>query len=194
MSQKSHSPQTPRPSHRPYWDTESLVVVGLFTALSKVVSLMVALLGGGMNPFTLFLKNGIATALLVVLVARVRKFGVLALYVLVGQVISFLIAGGGMSMLLPCFLIAALVSDALIAACGGYRRMAAVLTGVAFYDLIGRAISLGYSFLHARENMAKVMVAGVFIVLGYLGCLVIGLPCGAKFVKELRHAGIIREV
>jgi len=39
-----------------------------------------------------------------------------------------------------------------------------------------------------------VMVAGVFIVLGYLGCLVIGLPCGAKFVKELRHAGIIREV
>ena len=177
-----------------YWDTESLVVVGLFTALSKVVSLMVALLGGGMNPFTLFLKNGIATALLVVLVARVRKFGVLALYVLVGQVVSFLIAGGAMSMLLPCFLIAALVSDALIAACGGYRRMAAVLTGVAFYDLIGRAISLGYSFLHARENMAMVMVAGVFIVLGYLGCLVIGLPCGAKFVKELRHAGIIREV
>ena len=185
------------PSHPPrrfYWDTESLVVVGLFTALSKVASLLVALLGGGMNPFTLFLKNGIATALLVVLVARVRKFGVLALYVLVGQIISFLIAGGGMSMLLPCFLIAALVSDALIAACGGYRRMAAVLMGVAFYDLIGRAISLGYSFLHARENMAMVMVAGVFIVLGYLGCLVIGLPCGAKFVKELRHAGIIREV
>lgn len=177
-----------------YWDTESLVVVGLFTALSKVVSLMVALLGGGMNPFTLFLKNGIATALLVVLVARVRQFGVLALYVLVGQVISFLIAGGGMSMLLPCFLIAAFVSDALIAACGGYRRIGAVLAGVAFYDFIGRAISLGYSFLHARENMAMVAVAGVFIALGYLGCLVIGLPCGAKFVKELRHAGIIREV
>ena len=54
-----------------YWDTESLVVVGLFTALSKVISLMIALLGGGMNPLTLFLKNGVATALLVVLVARV---------------------------------------------------------------------------------------------------------------------------
>ena len=38
------------------------------------------------------------------------------------------------------------------------------------------------------------MFGGVFIALGYLGCLVIGLPCGAKFVKELRHAGIIREV
>ena len=181
-------------NRRFYWDTESLVVVGLFTALSKVVSLMVALLGGGMNPFTLFLKNGIATALLVVLVARVRKFGVLALYVLVGQVVSFLIAGGGMSMLLPSFLVAALLSDALIAACGGYRRIGAVLAGVALYDFLGRAISMGYSLLHARENMAMVAVAGVFIALGYLGCLFIGLPCGAKFVKELRHAGIIREV
>ncbi len=191
MSDMSHPSSSPRSF---YWDTESLVVVGLFTALSKVMSLMVALLGGGMNPFTLFLKNGIATALLVVLVARVRKFGVLALYVLVGQLISFLIAGGGMSILLPCFLLSALVSDALIAACGGYRRMGAVLAGVALYDLLGRAISLGYSLLHARENMAMVVVAGVFIALGYLGCIVIGLPCGAKFVKELRHAGIIREV
>lgn len=181
-------------TRRFYWDTESLVAVGLFTALAKVVSLMIALLGGGMNPLTLFLKNGIATALLVVLVARVRKFGVLALYVLVGQAISFLIAGGGTSLLLPGFLVAALVSDALIAAFGGYRRMGAVLVGVAVYDVLGRALSLGYSLVHARENLAMVAVAGVFIVLGYLGCLLIGLPCGAKFVKELRHAGIIREV
>lgn len=181
-------------TRRFYWDTESLVAVGLFTALAKVVSLMVALLGGGMNPLTLFLKNGIATALLVVLVARVRKFGVLALYVLVGQVISFLIAGGGMSLLLPGFLVAALLSDALIATFGGYRRIGAVQAGVAVYDFLGRALSLGYSFLHARENLAMVAVAGVFIVLGYLGCLLIGLPCGAKFAKELRHAGIIREV
>ncbi|MGN0832240.1 MAG: MptD family putative ECF transporter S component, partial [Kiritimatiellia bacterium] len=128
-----------------YWDTESLVVVGLFTALAKVVSLLIALLGGGMNPLTLFLKNGVATALLVVMVARVRRFGVLALYVLVGQVVSFLIAGGGMSVLLPGFLVAALLSDALIAACGGYRRIGAVLAGVAAYDLLGRALSLGYS-------------------------------------------------
>ena len=82
-----------------------------------------------------------------------------------------------------------------VSASYGYgAAVGAVLVGVAFYDLIGRAISLGYSFIHARENMAMVAVAGVFIVLGYLGCLVIGLPCGAKFVKELRHAGIIREV
>ncbi len=177
-----------------YWDTESLVVVGLFTALSKAVSLMIALLGGGMNPFTLFLKNGVATALLVVMLARVRKFGTLALYVLVGQVVSFLIAGGGMSLLLPSFLLAALLSDAVIALFGGYRRIGAVLCGVALYDILGRAISLGWSLLHARENMAMVIGASVFVVFGYLGCLVLGLPCGAKFVKELRHAGIIREV
>ncbi len=193
----SHLPQSSHSSQHGlhhYWDTESLVVVGLFTALSKVVSLMIALLGGGMNPLTLFLKNGVATALLVVLVARVGKFGVLALYVLVGQVVSFLIAGGGMSMLLPGFLIAALLSDGLVSLCGGYRRIGAVLAGVALYDLLGRAISMGYSLLHARENMAMVAVAGVFIAIGYLGCVFIGLPCGAKFVKELRHAGIIREV
>lgn len=193
----SHLPQSSHSSQHGlhhYWDTESLVVVGLFTALSKVVSLMIALLGGGMNPLTLFLKNGVATALLVVLVARVGKFGVLALYVLVGQVVSFLIAGGAMSMLLPGFLIAALLSDGLVSLCGGYRRIGAVLAGVALYDLLGRAISMGYSLLHARENMAMVAVAGVFIAIGYLGCVFIGLPCGAKFVKELRHAGIIREV
>ena len=99
-----------------------------------------------------------------------------------------------MSMLLPGFLAAALVSDGLVSLCGGYRRIGAVLAGVAAYDLLGRAISMGYSLLHARENLAMVAVAGVFIAIGYLGCLFIGLPCGAKFVKELRHAGIIREV
>ena len=57
-----------------YWRTEDLVVVGLFAALSKAVSLAIALVGGGMNPFTLFLKNGVATALLVVLLARDGRY------------------------------------------------------------------------------------------------------------------------
>lgn len=177
-----------------YWTTEALVTLGLFTALGKALSLMIALVGGGMNPLTLLLKNAVATALLVVMVAKVRRFGVLALYTLIGQVISFLMAGGGMVMLLPAFLLAALVSDALVLACGGYRRLGAVLAGVALFDFLGRAISLGMSFLSARENMGMVVMAAVFIVFGYLGCLVIGLPCGAHFVKELRHAGLIREV
>lgn len=177
-----------------YWSTEALVTMGLFTALSKALSLLIALVGGGMNPLTLLLKNAVGTILLVVMVAKVRRFGVLALYTLVGQVISFLMAGGGLIMLLPAFLLAALVSDTLILACGGYRRVGAVLMGVALYDFLGRAISLAISFVSARENIGMVMMAAVVILFGYLGCLFIGLPCGAKFVKELRHAGIIREV
>ena len=155
-----------------YWDTESLIVVGLFTALGKAASLLVALLGGGMNPVTLLLKNGIATALLVVMVARVRKFGALMLLYLLG----------------------ALVADALIALCGGYRKLWAVLLGVAIYDAFGRLIGLAMSFLMARENIGMVGVGAVIVAFGYLGCLLVGLPCGAKFVKELRHAGIIREL
>lgn len=177
-----------------YWDTESLIVVGLFTALGKAASLLVALLGGGMNPVTLLLKNGIATALLVVMLARVRKFGTLALYTLVAQVISFLMTGGIMVSTLPLYLLGALVSDAVIALCGGYRRIWAVLLGVALYDAFGRVISIALSFLMARENVGMVGVAAVIVLFGYLGCLFIGLPCGAAFVKELRHAGIIREL
>lgn len=177
-----------------YWDTESLIVVGLFTALGKAASLLVALLGGGMNPVTLLLKNGIATALLVVMVARVRKFGALMLYTLVAQVVSFLMTGGIMVSTLPLYLLGALVADGLIALCGGYRKIWAVLLGVAIYDAFGRVFGLAMSFLMARENVGMVGVSAVIVAFGYLGCLVVGLPCGAKFVKELRHAGIIREV
>lgn len=177
-----------------YWDTESLIVVGLFTALGKAASLLVALLGGGMNPVTLLLKNGIATALLVVMLARVRRFGTLALYTLVAQVISFLMTGGIMVGTLPFYLLGALAADALIACCGGYRRIGAVLLGVAVYDALGRMLSIALSFLMARENVGMVGVGAAIVTFGYLGCLLIGLPCGAKFVKELRHAGIIREV
>lgn len=177
-----------------YWDTESLIVVGLFTALGKAASLLVALLGGGMNPVTLLLKNGIATALLVVMLARVRRFGTLALYTLVAQVISFLMTGGIMVGTLPFYLLGALAADALIACCGGYRRIGAVLLGVAVYDALGRMLSIALSFLLARENVGMVGVGAAIVTFGYLGCLLIGLPCGAKFVKELRHAGIIREV
>ena len=46
-----------------------------------------------------------------------------------------------------------------------------------------------------RPNAAKPeTMAAATVALGYLGCLLVGLPFGAKFVKELRHAGIIREV
>ncbi len=177
-----------------YWDTESLIVVGLFTAFNKVISLLIALIGGGMNPITLLLKNGVATALLIVMVSRVRKFGILALYTLIAQMISFLISGGGMIALLPAFLIAGLLSDALIQLCGGYKKLSAVVFGVLLYDFLGRAISLVFSYLMMRESSGMFIFGLIAVSLGYIGCLAIGIPCGVKLVKELRHAGIIREL
>lgn len=176
-----------------YWRTEDLVVVGLFAALAKAVSLAIALVGGGMNPFTLFLKNGVATALLIVLVARVGRFGVLTLNVLVTGMVSLLMFGGMATLFVPS-LAAALLCDGIIALAGGYRSIRAVLAGVAAFDFLSRAMALGLSFLMSRENMGMVMMAAATVALGYFGCLLVGLPFGAKFVKELRHAGIIREL
>lgn len=177
-----------------YWDTESLIVVGLFTAFNKVISLLIALIGGGMNPFTMLLKNGVATALLIVMVSRVRRFGILALYTCVAQIISFLIAGGGMITLLPEFLLAGLISDGVISLCGGYKELKAVVLGVVLYDLLGRVISLTFSYLTVRESMGMFYFGAGVVAFGYLGCLAVGIPCGIKLVKELRHAGIIREL
>jgi len=177
-----------------YWNSEQLIVVGLFTALNRVAALMVTLVGGGMNPLTLLLRNGIATALLIVMVARVRRFGTLLLYTMVGQILAFLITGGVMIALLPAFLLAALISDSLIAAAGGYRKLHAVVIGVMLYDLLGRVLALSYSYLRVREAPGMFFFGAAVVALGYLGCLLIGVPGGIKFVRELRHAGIIREL
>lgn len=101
---------------------------------------------------------------------------------------------GGMAALFVPSLLAALLCDSVIAVCGGYRRLWAVVVGVALYDFLGRAMALGMAAFQARENMGMVMMSAAMVALGYLGCLLVGLPFGAKFAKELRHAGIIREV
>ena len=108
--------------------------------------------------------------------------------------IPWIAAIPGVGTVLRSFGLMQLVADALIALCGGYRKLWAVLLGVAIYDAFGRLIGLAMSFLMARENVGMVGVGAVIVAFGYLGCLLVGLPCGAKFVKELRHAGIIREL
>ena len=176
-----------------YWTTEHLVLVGIFSALIRISGLAISLIGGGPNPIALFLRNGLTTALLVVLVCRVRKFGVLSLYCLVNVVISFFMSASIMVFLLPAQLAAAVLSDLIIAAAGGYRNTLSVIAGVAMYDLFSRATSLGVSYLFMRENL-QLFAAGVFMItLGYFGSLLVGLPAGYKFVKELRHAGLIRD-
>ncbi len=174
-----------------YWQSRELIVIGIFAALIKISTLLIAIAGGGMNPITMVLKNVVATSLLIVLLYKVRKFGVLTLFVLVSSVVSLLLMGGNM-MTLPGMIIAGLICDCLIVTIGGYRKAWALILGVGLFDFLSRAISLGYSYLTFREEPKLFIIGLIVVAIGYFGCL-LGLGSGVFFVKELKHAGIIRE-
>jgi energy-coupling factor transport system substrate-specific component len=174
-----------------YWQTRELIVIGTFAALIRISTLLIAIAGGGMNPVSLLLKNMVATSLLIVLAHKVRKFGVLTLYVLINSVFSILLMSNHL-MILPGMLIAGLMCDSVIMIAGGYRRGWALVLGVGLFDLSSRAISLGYSYLMVREEPRLLIMSALVVAIGYIGCLS-GLVSGLFFVKELRHAGIIRE-
>lgn len=176
-------------SSRPYWLVRELVTIGVFAALIKVSSILVALVGGGMNPLTLVLKNLIFTTLLVVLMFKVRKPGTLLLFNAVSILMSMLLMGGGF-FLLPAMILAGLAAEGLILALGGYGRGWAVLAGVACYDLLFKISSLGISWIFVREQPELLWMSAVFVLIGYCGAIA-GLPVGSRFVKELRHAGIV---
>ena len=57
--------------NRHYWSAQELVVLGVFSAAAKLSTLLVALVGGGMNPVSLLAKNLIFTTLLVVMLITV---------------------------------------------------------------------------------------------------------------------------
>ncbi|WP_300675085.1 MptD family putative ECF transporter S component [Desulfoluna sp.] len=173
-----------------YWQPGELIVIGIFSAMIKLSSLLIALTGGGMNPLSLVLKNLVATSLLVVLVFKVRKFGVLTLFVTVSTLISMLLDGGNI-IRLPGALIAGGLCDLVIHFSGGYQKPGALIAGVAVFDLLSRFIALGLSWLTMREQPAMVMVASVIVALGYLGCLM-GLFSGLHLSRELTHAGVLR--
>ncbi len=173
-----------------HWKTEELVLIGTFAALIKMVTLLVALLGGGMNPLTLLLKNIVATSMLVVLFHKVPRTGVLVLYVLQQAIIMMMLMGSGM-IILPGYLIAALIAETIAWIIGGYRNTLVILFTVGFYDLASRSVSMGMSWLFMRENLTLFFAALGIVGFGYIGCL-IGLGTGLKFVKEFRHAGFIR--
>jgi len=174
-----------------YWLVSELIVIGIFAAVIKIVSLAVAFAGGGMNPLTLLLKNAIFTILLVVLLHKVRKFGTLTLFTAVSAIVSLLLMGSGVT-LLPAALVACLLAEGLIVLTGGYRNMFSLLLGVAAYDLLTKGLALGMSWLMMREQPELIITVAIMIGLGYFGSL-IGLGGGFIFVKELRHAGIIHE-
>ena len=173
--------------NRHYWSARELVVLGVFSAAAKLSTLLVALVGGGMNPVSLLAKNLIFTTLLVVMLYKVRKPGTLALFVLVNMLISMLLLGGSVT-LLPAMLLAAGCAEAAMACSGG---MWAPVLGAAVYDLTSKVFSLGVSWLFMRESPALLYVIVPIVVIGYVGSLC-GLFSGVRAVRELRHAGIVR--
>jgi len=174
----------------PYWEMRDLVVIGIFAAVTKVSSLLVALVGGGMNPITLILKNLLFTTLVIVLLYKVRKFGTLTLFLLVNIIVSMLLMGGGI-FLIPPMILAGLMAEGIIVVLGGYGKSVNLMIGVGFYDIVFKVSSVGASWLYLREQQEMVIISAIIVGIGYIGAF-LGLFSGAFFVKELRHACIIR--
>lgn len=180
-----------RSQKRRYWHSGELITIGTFAALIKISTMVIAIAGGGMNPISMVLKNTAATSLLIILVYKVRKFGVLTMFSLISGLVSLLLMGGN-AMLLLGSIGAGLICDGLVFLVSGYRKTWAMVLGVGLYDILSRVISLGYSWLFFQEQLGLFVMGAVVVGIGYTGCL-IGLATGVLFARELRHAGIIRQ-
>jgi energy-coupling factor transport system substrate-specific component len=175
---------------RVHWTTSDLVTIGVFAALIRVVGLSVALVGGGMNPLALMLRNAAASALLVVMLHKSPRTGTLSLYVVVYGILSILLMGSGV-MTLPGTLLATLLVDGVFACTGGYRTTARIVAAVAACDLLTRCASLGIGYLTMRESAGMFVMVSIIVAVAYVGCLM-GLWVGVRFVRELRAAGVVR--
>jgi len=172
----------------PLWPVRELVMIGVFSAAAKVGTLVVALVGGGMNPVTLLAKNCIFTTLLIVLLFKIRKPGTLLLFSAINFLISMLLLGGSVTLLVP-LLVGACAAEGVTRLSGGVDRPWGPFVSVAVYDFLSKALSLGISWFISRENPALLYVVVPFVTIGYVGS-VIGLFTGHKAVQELRHAGL----
>jgi len=173
------------------WRAQDLVVIGVFAAASKVATLLVALAGGGMNPVSLMGKNLIFTMLLVVMLFRVDRPGTLLLFTIINSIVSMLLLGASVTLLPP--MLAAGLAGELAMLCGrGTKRVWNKVLGAAVFDIVSKGLSLGVTWLFTRENPAMLVMVVPFVGIGYLGSLG-GLFTGVKAVRELRHAGIIRQ-
>lgn len=173
-----------------YWSNRDIVLVGTFAALIKIVSFIVSISGGGMNPLAFFFKNLLATALLTVLVFQVRKFGVLTYFSVVSVLLQWLMSPS--ATMIPGLLVGGLVADVVIQLFGGYKRSLSIWFGIFFYETFTRFFSLLVNYLMIRENPAMFWIGAAIVGIGYLGC-VVGIPFGLIFCRELRHAGVIKE-
>ncbi len=173
-----------------HWSIQELVTIGVFAAAAKVITMVIALAGGGMNPVTLFIKNLVFTTFFIVMLFKVRKSGTMILFTFVSMVISLLLMGAEASTSIGMF-IASFLGEAAIFIAGGMKNKYAPVIGVAVFDFLYRALSLGLSYLFMRETPEIVFMVAPIIIIGYFGA-VLGIFTGIKAVKELRYAGIVR--
>lgn len=172
------------------WGARDLVVIGVFAATAKLSTVLIAMMGGGMNPVSLLLKNVVFTTLLVIMLYKVRQPGTLSLFVIVSALVNFLLLGGNVT-LIPPMLVAALVSEAVMKFVKSLGWKGAVFWGVGCFDFLSKGLSLAVSYLMMRESPALMAVVLPIVLIGYAGSL-IGLYTGYRSMKELRHAGIVR--
>ena len=172
------------------WGARDLVVIGVFAATAKLSTVLIAMVGGGMNPVSLLLKNVVFTTLLVIMLYKVRQPGTLSLFVIVSALVNFLLLGGNVT-LIPPMLVAALVSEAVMKFVTSLGWKGAVFWGVGCFDFLSKGLSLAVSYLMMRESPALMAVVLPIVLIGYAGSL-IGLYTGYRSMKELRHAGIVR--
>ena len=173
------------------WRARELVVIGVFAAASKVSTLLIALAGGGMNPLSLMGKNLVFTTLLVVMLCKVRRQGTIFLFTVINVIVSMLLLGANVT-LLPPMLVGALAAEAVMWPGRESEGVWNGVLGAAAFDAVSKLLSLGVSWMFMRENPAMMIMVVSFVAVGYLGS-VGGLFSGVKAVKELRHAGIIRQ-
>lgn len=173
-----------------YWSIQELVTIGVFAAAAKVITMVVALAGGGMNPVTLLIKNLIFTTFFIVMLYKVRKSGTIMLFTFVSLIVSLLLMGAEASTSLGMFM-ASFIGEFFILLCGGMKNKYAPIIGVAAFDLSYRVLSMFIAYIVMRETPEIVYAVMPIIAIGYLGA-VIGLYTGTKAVKELRYAGIVR--
>lgn len=172
------------------WGARDLVVIGVFAATAKLSTVLIAMVGGGMNPVSLLLKNVVFTTLLVIMLYKVRQPGTLSLFIIVSALVNFLLLGGNVT-LIPPMLAAALVSEAVMKFVKSLGWKGAVFWGVGCFDFLSKGLSLAVSYLMMRESPALMAVVLPIVLIGYAGSL-IGLYTGYRSMKELRHAGIVR--
>ena len=172
------------------WGARDLVVIGVFAATAKLSTVLIAMVGGGMNPVSLLLKDVVFTTLLVIMLYKVRQPGTLSLFVIVSALVNFLLLGGNVT-LIPPMLVAALVSEAVMKFVKSLGWKGAVFWGVGCFDFLSKGLSLAVSYLMMRESPALMAVVLPIVLIGYAGSL-IGLYTGYRSMKELRHAGIVR--